>query len=67
MRELAASGMTMMVITHEMGLARDVAKRIVRLAESHEHSGRSDIAVDLYEVERALNASVRRLTKLVNA
>jgi hypothetical protein len=45
----------------------DVAKRIVRLAESHEQTGRSDIAVDLYEVERALNASVRRLTKLVNA
>ena len=45
----------------------DVAKRIVRLAESHEKDGRSDVAVDLYEVERALNASVRRLTKLVNA
>ncbi len=42
----------------------DVAKRIVRLAESHEKNGQSDVAVDLYEVERALNASVRRLTKL---
>ena len=45
----------------------DVAKRIAKLAESNDRNGRSDVAVDLYEVERALNASVRRLTKLVNA
>ena len=45
----------------------DVAKRIVKLAESHEQDGRPDVAVDLYEVERSLNSSVRRLTKLVNA
>lgn len=29
MRELAASGMTMIVVTHEMGFAREVADRIV--------------------------------------
>ena len=29
MRELAAEGMTMIVVTHEMGFARDVASRIV--------------------------------------
>ncbi len=29
MRELAASGMTMMVVTHELGFAREVADRIV--------------------------------------
>ncbi|ADD40304.1 amino acid ABC transporter ATP-binding protein [Stackebrandtia nassauensis] len=29
MRELAADGMTMMVVTHEMGFARDVADRVV--------------------------------------
>jgi hypothetical protein len=45
----------------------DVAKRIVKLAESNEQAGRSDVAIDLYEVERALNSSIRRLTKLVNA
>jgi polar amino acid transport system ATP-binding protein len=28
MRELAAEGMTMMCVTHEMGFARDVANRI---------------------------------------
>ena len=29
MRELAASGMTMMVVTHEMGFAREVADQLV--------------------------------------
>ncbi len=29
MRELAAEGMTMVVVTHEMGFARDVADRVV--------------------------------------
>jgi general L-amino acid transport system ATP-binding protein len=29
MRELAAEGMTMMVVTHEMGFAREVANRVV--------------------------------------
>lgn len=43
----------------------DLTKRIEALAATHERNGESD-AVDLYEVERSLNASVRRLTKLVN-
>jgi hypothetical protein len=43
----------------------DVAKRIETLAAAHEKNGEAD-AVDLYEVERSLNATVRRLTKLVN-
>ena len=29
MQELAVSGMTMLVVTHEMGFAREVANRIV--------------------------------------
>jgi polar amino acid transport system ATP-binding protein len=29
MRELATGGMTMIVVTHEMGFARDVADRVV--------------------------------------
>jgi len=32
-RELAASGMTMLIATHEMGFARDVAHRVCFLAE----------------------------------
>ena len=30
-RELAASGMTMLIATHEMGFARDIADRVVFL------------------------------------
>lgn len=33
MRDLASSGMTMIIVTHEMGFAREVAGRIVFLAE----------------------------------
>jgi len=29
MRELAAEGMTMLIVTHEMGFAREVAHRVV--------------------------------------
>ena len=33
MRELAESGMTMFVVTHEMGFAREVATRVVFMDE----------------------------------
>lgn len=33
MRELAAAGMTMMVVTHEMGFAREVASRVIFIDE----------------------------------
>ena len=33
MRELAAGGMTMIVVTHEMGFARDVADRVIFMAD----------------------------------
>jgi ABC-type polar amino acid transport system ATPase subunit len=33
MRELALSGMTMIVVTHEMGFAREVCDRIVFMDE----------------------------------
>jgi ABC-type polar amino acid transport system ATPase subunit len=29
MRELASEGMTMMIVTHEMGFAREVANRVI--------------------------------------
>ena len=35
MRELAQNGMTMMVVTHEMGFARDVADRVVFMDGGH--------------------------------
>ena len=33
MRELAATGMTMVVVTHEMGFAREVANRVMFINE----------------------------------
>jgi polar amino acid transport system ATP-binding protein len=33
MRQLAAEGMTMLVVTHEMGFARDVGDRVVFVDE----------------------------------
>ena len=33
MRDLAGSGMTMIVVTHEMGFAREVANRVVFMDE----------------------------------
>ena len=35
MRDLANDGMTMMVVTHEMGFARDVADRVIFLYDGH--------------------------------
>ena len=33
MKDLAAAGMTMIVVTHEMGFAREVADRVVMMDE----------------------------------
>jgi ABC-type polar amino acid transport system ATPase subunit len=33
MRDLARSGMTMIVVTHEMGFAREVADRVMFMAD----------------------------------
>jgi ABC-type polar amino acid transport system ATPase subunit len=33
MKDLAAGGMTMIVVTHEMGFAREVADRVVFMAD----------------------------------
>ena len=35
MKELAADGMTMVVVTHEMGFARDVADRVIFMADGY--------------------------------
>ena len=39
MRELAAEGMTMIVVTHEMGFAREVASRVVFMDEGVDRRG----------------------------
>jgi len=33
MQQLAADGMTMLVVTHEMGFAREVADRVIFMAD----------------------------------
>ena len=38
-RELAAGGMTMLIATHEMGFARDIANRVCFLEEGRDHRG----------------------------
>ncbi len=35
MRSLADSGMTMVVVTHEMNFAREVANRVIFMADGH--------------------------------
>lgn len=35
MKDLAREGMTMVIVTHEMGFAREVASRVVMLADGH--------------------------------
>ena len=35
MRELAEENMTMVVVTHEMGFAREVATKVVFMADGH--------------------------------
>ena len=54
MRELAADGMTMMIVTHEMGFAREVADRIVYIDQGQIlEIGRPDSFFDNPQNERA--------------
>ena len=61
MRELAADGMTMVVVTHEMGFAREVADRVIFMAEgSIVEEGKPDDFFDNPQTERA-RSFLRRL------
>jgi len=44
----------------------ELTERITRLADDFQGSPREDIASDLYEVERNLQAAARRLRTLVD-
>ncbi len=49
MRDLARSGMTMIVVTHELGFAREVANRVVFMdhgAHRRDPARRSEVLVD---------------------
>ena len=43
----------------------DLTRRITRLADGYQGSPREDVAADLYDVERNLQAAQRRLEALV--
>jgi hypothetical protein len=43
----------------------DLTRRVTALADRHQGGPREDVAVDLYEVERALRSANRRVHKLV--
>ncbi|MDX1216505.1 ATP-binding cassette domain-containing protein [Sinorhizobium medicae] len=62
MRELAADGMTMMIVTHEMGFAREVADRIVYIDQgSILEIGKPDAFFDNPENNRARSFLARVL------
>ncbi|HKJ95838.1 MAG TPA: amino acid ABC transporter ATP-binding protein [Gammaproteobacteria bacterium] len=53
MRELAREGMTMLVVTHEMGFAREVADRVIYIHEGRiVEQGRPDAVFDSPQNER---------------
>ena len=53
MRELAKDGMTMMVVTHEMGFAREVADRVIYIHEGQiVEQGKPDAVFDNPQNER---------------
>ncbi|MDX0886361.1 ATP-binding cassette domain-containing protein [Sinorhizobium medicae] len=62
MRKLAADGMTMMIVTHEMGFAREVADRIVYIDQgSILEIGKPDAFFDNPENDRARSFLARVL------
>lgn len=63
MRELAAEGMTMMIVTHEMGFAREVADRVVYIDHGQIlESGKPDDFFEHPRTERA-RAFLARISK----
>lgn len=63
MKELALSGMTMIVVTHEMGFAREVADRILffdqgRIVEEGDPQTFFDLDVDHHERTKAFLSQI---------
>ncbi|WP_166253811.1 amino acid ABC transporter ATP-binding protein [Marinobacter salicampi] len=62
MRELAKEGMTMMVVTHEMGFAREVADRVIYIHEGQiVEQGKPEAVFDNPENERTQSFLARVL------
>lgn len=55
MRKLASSGLTMLVVTHEMGFARDVSKRVLFMSDG--------IIMEEGEPEVIFNAPTKQRTR----
>ena len=55
MRELAESGLTMLIVTHEMGFAKDVADRVVFMDQG--------VIVEEGSPEQVLNNPVQERTR----
>jgi polar amino acid transport system ATP-binding protein len=60
-RELAADGMTMIVVTHEMTFARDVASRIVFMDGGRIQAAGSPLEILANSVHERLRAFLRRI------
>ena len=59
MKDLAREGMTMIVVTHEMGFAREVADRVVFMADGADRRGRHARAL-LHRPPRGAHEAVPR-------
>ncbi len=57
MKELAAGGMTMVVVTHEMGFAREVANRVMFINDGviQEENTPQEIFLNIHRVRDCRN------------
>ena len=65
MRQLAAEGMTMLIVTHEMRFARDVSTRIFFMYDGYIHEDGTPQQIFDNPVHSATKAFVQRIHKLV--
>lgn len=63
MKKLAREGMTMVVVTHEMGFAREVADRVIFMADGQILEDAN--AIDFYEQPKEIRAQ-QFLSKIIN-
>lgn len=63
MKKLAREGMTMVVVTHEMGFAREVADRVIFMADGQILEDAN--AIEFYEQPKEIRAQ-QFLSKIIN-
>ena len=52
MKDLAESGMTMVIVTHEMGFAREVASRVIFMDQGSHHGATEHRKIVFYESDK---------------